>query len=494
MLMTKYSRALLTSAEMYRADALAVKAGVPSLTLMENAGRAVADEIVRRFGARPVTVLAGPGNNGGDGYVAARYLRAWGWSVDILSFCRMTEYRGDAAHMAALWGAESVPLSDAKLHENSLLIDALFGAGLSKPLPAEAAALAREAVRMRLPVVAIDVPSGLDGATGKPLGESFRADLTVTFFRKKPGHVLEPGRFLCGETVVADIGIPDSVLAEIAPKTHENGPPKLKKRGENAHKYMSGHAVIVSGDATHTGAARLAAMAALRIGAGLVTLASPANALIVNASHLTAIMLAESDDASALARLLADRRKSAVCIGPAAGVGEKTAEKTIACLESGAAVVLDADALTSFAENPEVLFKLIAKHPHRSVVMTPHEGELARLFKDLTDERESKIERARKAAKRSGAVVVLKGPDTVIASPDGLAAVNTNAPPSLATAGSGDVLAGIITGLLASEPEKPAFEMACAGVWIHGEAARLLPRAGLIAEDLPAAIPAVLSQ
>ncbi|MBL8907223.1 MAG: NAD(P)H-hydrate dehydratase [Rhizobiales bacterium] len=488
------SRALLTPAEMYRADALAVKAGVPPLTLMENAGRAVAGEIVRRFGARPVTVLAGPGNNGGDGFVAARYLRGWGWPVDILSFCRMKEYRGDAAHMAALWGAESKPLSGAKLRENTLIIDALFGAGLSKPLPPEAMALAREAARMRFPVVAIDVPSGLDGATGKPLGDCFQADLTVTFFRKKPGHVLAPGRFFCGETVVADIGIPASVLAEIDPKTRENGPPELKKRSQRAHKYTSGHAVIVSGDATHTGAARLAAMAALRIGAGLVTLVSPANALITNASHLTAIMLSEADDAPALARLLQDRRKNAVCVGPAAGVGEKTAEKTIACLESGAAVVLDADALTSFAETPNVLFKLISKHPHRGVVLTPHEGEFARLFKDLADESESKLERARKAAERSGAVMVLKGSDTVIAAPDGLAAVNTNAPPSLATAGSGDVLAGIITGLLACEPESSAFEMACAGVWIHGQAARRLPSAGLIAEDLPAAIPAVLSQ
>lgn len=488
------SRALLTPAEMYRADALAVKAGVPSLTLMENAGRAVAGEIVRRFGARPVSVLAGPGNNGGDGFVAARILRDWGWPVDILSFCRTTEYRGDAAHMASLWGAETCSLSDAKLRENSLVIDALFGAGLSKPLPSEALALAEQAARLRLPVVSIDVPSGIDGATGKPLGACFQADLTVTFFRKKPGHVLDPGRFFCGETVVADIGIPASVLAKIAPKSHENGPPDLKKRSQNAHKYTSGHAVIVSGDATHTGAARLAAMAALRSGAGLVTLASPSNALIVNASHLTAIMLAEVNDAAGLALLLRDRRKNAVCIGPAAGVGEGTAEKTIACLESGAAVVLDADALTSFSETPDVLFKLIAKHPHRGVVMTPHEGEFARLFKDLPDGSESKIERARKAAKRSGAVIVLKGPDTVIAAPEGLAAVNTNAPPSLATAGSGDVLAGIITGLLASAPERPVFEMACAGVWIHGQAARRLPPAGLIAEDLPAAIPAVLSQ
>ena len=182
--------ALLTPAEMYRADALAVKAGVPSLTLMENAGRAVAEEIVRRFGARPVTVLAGPGNNGGDGFVAARHLRAWGWPVDISILREGSKGEGDAARMRALWGAESGPLNDAKLREKCLVIDALFGAGLSKPLPPEAAALARQAARMRLPVVAIDVPSGLDGATGKPLGECFQADLTVTFFRKKPGHVL----------------------------------------------------------------------------------------------------------------------------------------------------------------------------------------------------------------------------------------------------------------------------------------------------------------
>jgi hydroxyethylthiazole kinase-like uncharacterized protein yjeF len=216
--------------------------------------------------------------------------------------------------------------------------------------------------------------------------------------------------------------------------------------------------------------------------------------LIVNASHLTAVMLAEAGDASALGRVLADRRKNAVCIGPAVGVGPETREKTKACLNSGAAVVLDADALTSFAENPTALFAAIAAQPGRAVVMTPHDGEFARLFKDLSNDTESKIERARKAAARSGGVVVLKGPDTVIADPQGFAAVNTNAPPSLATAGSGDVLAGIITGLLAAEPRRSTFEIACAGVWIHGEAARRLPPSGLIAEDLPQAMASVMSE
>ena len=217
------SRALLTPAEMYRADALAVKAGVPSLTLMENAGRAVADEIVRRYGARPVTVLVGPGNNGGDGFVAARYLRAWGWPVDILSFGRTTEYRGDAAQMVSLWGAESVRLSDAILRENSLIIDALFGAGLSKPLPPAASALAREAARMQLPIVAVDIPSGLDGATGQPLGECFQADLTVTFFRKNRAMCLPRGGFSAARQSSPISGFPTRCLPKLCRKCVKMG-------------------------------------------------------------------------------------------------------------------------------------------------------------------------------------------------------------------------------------------------------------------------------
>jgi hydroxyethylthiazole kinase-like uncharacterized protein yjeF len=466
---------------MYRADALAVEAGVSSLTLMENAGRAAAEEILRRFGARPTLVLCGPGNNGGDGFVIARYLKSWGWPVRLALYGERARLKGDAPHMAERWTG---PVEDLGTLEGAeLIVDALFGAGLSKPLPDKVLDLIKMAV---VPVIAIDVPSGLDGATGQARPDAFRAALTVTFFRRKPGHVLMPGRSFCGETVVADIGIPAKVLETIAPKLSENSAPDLPAAQAGQHKYQRGHAVILSGAAHQTGAARLAALAALRVGAGLVTLASPKAAMAVNAAHLTAIMLTEADDSLALGKLLADARKNAVCLGPALGVGEVTRAKVKAALASGAAVVLDADALTSFAEAPKELFEAIAERSNRAVVMTPHEGEFSRLFKDLESLAESKCERALKAATRSGAVILLKGPDSVAASPDGRAVVNTNAPPSLATAGSGDVLAGLVTGLLA-QGQAP-LEAASAAMWLHGEAARKFGEFGLIAEDLPSFI------
>lgn len=473
-----YAHALLTPEQMYRADALAVAAGVSSLALMERAGRAVAEEMLRRFAARPTLVLCGPGNNGGDGFVVARLLRGWGWPVRVALLGDHTRLTGDAAIMAKRWGGpfETVTTLDGA----GLVVDAVFGAGLSKPLPDNLLKLIGE---VKVPVVAIDVPSGIDGATGQARPDAFRADLTVTFFRKKPGHVLMPGRDHCGETVVADIGIPDRVLAEIAPQLAENAAPFLPPARSTQHKYQRGHAVIVSGAAHQTGAARLAALSALRVGAGLVTIASPKAAMAANAAHLTAVMLAEADDASALGRLMADRRRNAVCIGPAAGVGSETRAKVRAVLASGAATVLDADALTAFAPAPDELFAAIAEVPGRAVVMTPHEGEFACLFKDLAVPAESKCERAVAAARRSGATIILKGPDSVAASAEGRAVVNSNGPPSLATAGSGDVLAGLVTGLLAQG--LPGLDAAAAAMWLHGEAARKFAAPGLIAEDLP---------
>ncbi|MGQ0485799.1 MAG: NAD(P)H-hydrate dehydratase [Hyphomicrobiales bacterium] len=451
---------LLTPAEMYRADALAAAAGVPSLTLMENAGRAVAEEIVRRYGARATLVLCGPGNNGGDGFVVARTLKRWGWQVAVALLGDSAGRKGDAAAMAAKWDgtvATGIDVSGA-----ALIVDALFGAGLSRDFPQDLAAAINGA---DVPVVAVDVPSGLDGATGRPRGDSVKADVTVTFFRKKPGHVLMPGRALCGEIVVADIGIPASVVDRIGPRLVENVRPVLPRPVASDHKYRRGHAVVGSGGPLNSGAARLAAQAALGIGAGLVTIAGSREALAVHAAHVSAIMLSDME----LNLLLADHRKNAVCIGPAAGVGHETRAKVRAVLASGAATVLDADALTAFAPGPDELFAAIAELPERAVVMTPHEGEFARLFNDLSEESDAKHERARKAAKRAGAVIVLKGPDTVIAHPDGRAAINGNAPPALATAGSGDVLAGMLTGLLAQG--MGGFEAACAAVWLHGEAA-----------------------
>jgi len=476
--MTALANALLTPAEMYRADALAVESGIPSLTLMENAGRAVAEAIVRRYGARPTAVLCGPGNNGGDGFVAARYLRKWGWSAKVLLAAERARLKGDAALMAERWEGEVEPANLQALAGASFVIDALFGAGLDRPVIGAAAELIRS-LRIsssRCVVAAVDIPSGIDGASGAVLGEAVRASLTVTFFRKKPGHLLLPGRLHCGETEVADIGIPARVLADIAPKMADNSrpPADFLKRSASQHKYQRGHAVVVSGDHSHTGAARLAALAALRVGAGLVTLASPADAMLVNAAHLTAVMLAEVPDSLALSRMLEDRRRNAVLIGPGAGIGSETRARTRACLASGAAVVLDADALTSFADDPDELFAAIGG----AVAMTPHEGEFARIFKHTG----AKTERALAAARQAGAVVLLKGADTVIAAPDGRIVINANAPPGLATAGSGDVLAGILTGLLAQGI--PPFEAAAAAAWFHGEAAC---RAGpaLTAEDLP---------
>jgi hydroxyethylthiazole kinase-like uncharacterized protein yjeF len=477
---------ILTTAEMAKADAFAVEHGVPSLTLMENAGRAVADAIAARFKPCPVTVLCGSGNNGGDGFVIARHLDEQGFTVrtahDTDHFSN-EKHGGDAGEMSVRWKGARVALTPAALDGARLVVDGLFGAGLSRPLEGASAQVV-EALN-DLPVVAIDIPSGISGDTGQPLGDVYvKAALTVTFFRKKPGHLLLPGRALCGEIVVADIGIP----AEAAnTQLHENTPalwqfpwPRIE-----AHKYDRGHCVVVSGPAHATGAARLAARAALRVGAGLVSVASPPGAMAVNAAHLTAIMLRPFEGAEGLTEILSDQRLNALVIGPGLGVSGETRELVTAALKSGAAVVLDADALTSFKDDPEALFNRLHEH----CVLTPHAGEFERLFPVLLDASASKLDAVRQAAARAGCMVLLKGGDTVIAAPSGKGAINANAPPTLATAGAGDVLAGLIGGLMAQRMN--AFDAAACGAWLHGDAAmRFGP--GLIAEDLPEMLPQVL--
>ena len=474
------TRGVLTCAQMAKADAFAVAQGVASLTLMENAGAAVAAAIAARFKPCAVTVLCGPGNNGGDGFVVARLLDEEGFSVRV---AHDADPKGDARVMSELWKGARLALTPAALDGARLVVDALFGAGLCRPLEG-AAAQTVEALN-DLPVVAIDMPSGVSGDSGAPLGGVYvTAALTVTFFRKKPGHLLLPGRALCGEIVLADIGIPDAAADT---QLFENTPalwtyPRPKATG---HKYDRGHVVAVSGGATATGAARLAARGALRVGAGLVTVASPPGALAVNAAHLTAIMLKAFEGVASLADMLADKRLNAVVIGPGLGVGGETRALVDVALKSGAAVVLDADALTSFQDDPEALFNRL----HERCVLTPHAGEFERLFPGLLDEAGGKVEAVRAAAARAGAVVLLKGGDTVIASPSGKAAINANAPPTLATAGAGDVLAGFIAGLLAQK--LPAFEAAACATWLHGAAADAFGP-GLIAEDLPEILPEVL--
>jgi ADP-dependent NAD(P)H-hydrate dehydratase / NAD(P)H-hydrate epimerase len=350
------------------------------------------------------------------------------------------------------------------------------------------------------PVVAVDLASGINGSTGAVMGAAVNAAESITFFRKKPGHLLLPGRIHCGSVRVADIGIKASVLGAIAPMTFENCPALWRSQFPvpdiAGHKYGRGHAVVVSGGASHTGAARLAAMAALRAGAGLVTIASPRDALAVNATAELAVMVRAVDDAPELDLMLADRRFNAVAIGPGAGVGAATREKVLTVLAGERAGVVDADGLTSFAEDGarDALFAALAANG--GAVLTPHAGEFHRLFGGALDAGDrpgdaAKTDVARAAARKSGAVVVFKGPDTVIAAPDGRAAINANAPPWLATAGTGDVLAGLTAGLLAQG--MPPFEAACAGVWIHGEAADIAGP-GMISEDLAPLVPQVYVQ
>ena len=521
---------LLTPSEMGQADAGAVAAGVPSLVLMENAGRAVAEAVLareKRAGAR-VLVACGPGNNGGDGFVAARHLKSAGLDVTVALLSSPEALKGDAAGMAALWSGPLIPLDLAQLQAADIVVDAIFGAGLSRALEGTAASFVEALNSLPVPVVAVDVPSGLDGATGNASGSVVDADVTVTFFRLKPGHMLLPGRALCGEVVLADIGVPSGVLDTIRPMTFTNDSaswlPAYPVPKQDGHKYSRGHAVVVSGGHENTGAARLGARAALRAGAGLVTVVGSPAATMVNAAHLTAIMIKSFGGRAGLTEILADKRKNAVLIGPGAGVGPETVQLMMAVLASEAAAVLDADALTSFAgpdargephgsdpdqgtadrgggsfgflrraaeesHQPADLFAAI-KARAAPVVVTPHAGEFARLFPDITGQG-SKLDQTRAAAKASGAIVILKGADTGIAAPDGRAAINDNAPPWLATAGSGDVLAGIVTGLLAQQ--MPAFEAACAAVWLHGAAASAFGP-GLIAEDLPEMLPRVIAK
>ncbi|MFC4351253.1 NAD(P)H-hydrate dehydratase [Fodinicurvata halophila] len=478
---------LLSVAELYRADQAAVQCGVSSRELMENAGAAVSRAIFENWSPRRTLVLCGPGNNGGDGYVIARHLAAAGWPVQVAALGQAGKLPPDAAWHAGLWEGDVQPLGEADPAEADIVVDALFGAGLSRPLEGEVANLVLRVNRLDRPVVCVDVPSGIAGDSGQAVGSvAVRGSLTVTFFRKKPAHLLFPGRGHCGKVRLADIGIPEKVLERFAPRLWENGPELWLEnwpwRQPEDHKYHAGHTLLLGGEAM-TGAVRLAARGTLRIGSGLVSIAAPRGAGLVYRSDSPSLIVRDCDDTQELRGLLEAGRFTAAAAGPGLGMTPQSRQQIEVLLETGWPLVLDADALTSFSEEPRGLFDLCSSR----VVLTPHDGEFRRLFADPGG---SRVARARQAAETSGAVVLLKGPDTVVAAPDGRAVVNGNAPAELATAGSGDVLTGMIAGLLAQG--MPAFQAAAAAIWVHAEAAQSVG-SGLISEDIPFRIPQVLN-
>ena len=492
---------LMTPVEMSGADRFAISAGTPGIQLMERAGLAVTDEAARLTKSRGrIAVLCGSGGNGGDGFIAGRLLGERGYTVELGLLGRRDALKGDPALAAARYQAPVLDAAAIELARADCVIDALFGAGLARDIDGEAKAIIERINAFKRAgghVLAVDVPSGIDGETGGIRGAAVEASASVTFFRLKPGHLLEPGRTLAGAIRLADIGIPEAALGLIAPKTFVNAPAvwgeALPRPNAASHKYARGAVLVLSGSGHHTGAARLAARSALRAGAGIVSVASPPDAVAINSAHLTAVMVAPFANAREFEALIADERRRAIVLGPGAGVGPTLRKLVAAALTRPAkqrTIVLDADALTSFAGDAVRLAALIKRGGHEAV-MTPHEGEFAKLFEGAPDVRldDDKLARARAAARLMGAVVLVKGADTVVAAPDGRATIGWNLPPWLATAGSGDVLSGLVAGL--SAQEMAAFEAASAAVWLHGACGRAAGP-GLIAEDLPEALPGVL--
>jgi NAD(P)H-hydrate epimerase len=478
--------ALLDVASARAIDRAAIAAGTPEIDLMERAGAATARAIQDRWHPVPVLVLAGPGNNGGDGYVVARLLRDAGWNVRIAAACAVDKLSGSARIAAGRWPAGVSTIGPEALAGAGLVVDALFGTGLGRPLDGVLRATVEALNATDVPVVAVDIASGIDSDSGAVLGAAVRAYLTVTFFRRKPGHLLLPGRAHAGEVVVSDLEVADAVYASIPVNLFANTPAlwsgALRWPTAESHKYTRGHAVVLGGTAI-TGAARLAAHAAQRVGAGLVTIAADPSVASLYAAWRADLLIRAIAGADDFRQLLTDRRLNAVLLGPGSGADERLAAAIGIALDAGVGLALDADCFHVLADRQN---GLLARLNDR-VVMTPHEGEFARVFGAPTP----RLGSARAAARQTGATIVLKGSDTVIACADGAAVINTEAPPDLATAGSGDVLGGLVVGLLANS--LPPCAAALAACWMHGRAGSLFGP-GLLAGDLPDLIPRVLAE
>ena len=479
---------ILTAAEMKNAEAAAIAEGISGTQLMTAAGEAAAQAIIKAFKPGPVLVLCGPGNNGGDGFIVAHNLKKAGWTVRVACLVKRPALKNDAATAAQKWAGDIEGLnSNLSVHQTSLIVDAVFGTGFDRALDPELVILFDKIRSRKIPVVAVDIPTGVNATTGAVDPGTLRANITVTFCRKKTGQVLLPGKNYCGVVTVADIGNTDAMVATLNTACFENTPALWLKNfpllHAESHKYTRGHAVVYGGE-KRTGAACLAAAAAQKIGAGLVTIAAPAKAWTVYSSYQASLLVDECNDTGDFKTILRDERKNAVLLGPGAGADERLKQAVDAVLSLNKSGVLDADVFSAYQSNPKDLFAKLSPR----YVLTPHEGEFTKLFGDLDG---SKPERVLKAAKMANAVVLLKGADTVIAAPDGAVLINTNAPPTLATAGSGDVLAGFITGLIAQGMSP--FMAAGAAVWLHGKAAQACGL-GLTAEDLISTLPQALNR
>jgi ADP-dependent NAD(P)H-hydrate dehydratase / NAD(P)H-hydrate epimerase len=489
--------------------------GIPGLTLMENAGRGCVDAISEMFGAgegRTALIVAGKGNNGGDGYVISRLLAKRGWHAPVLLLATPEAITGDAAaNLARLEpvGVTSVPEGPSQygdlFQRASVIVDALLGTGVKS----EVKGVYREAIEMinaaGVPVVAVDIPSGIDASTGKVLGVAVRADVTVTFALAKLGNVLYPGSEHCGRLEIVDIGMPEAVVAE-APGADfvdlESAVRLFRPRAVAAHKGSSGHTLIIAGATGKSGAAAMAANSAVRTGAGLVTLAVPHAlnpVLEVKTTEAMTIPVGKADadylQAGALPELLKlAKGKNAVAVGPGIGTHASTVYLVHSLLSAlPEPLVLDADGLNAVAAAPELLLK----RQGRVTVLTPHPGEMARLAGTTVPAVESdRIATARDFATKYQVHLILKGARSIIAAPDGRIAINASGNPGMASGGMGDVLTGIVASLLGQGYD--AFEACQLGVFIHGHAADLLvPRLGtqgMKATDVEEMLPQAFAQ
>ena len=494
--LNQYAHTLLDTQQSREVDRFTIEQGVAGATLMEAAGKQLATVLTEYIGTPleaggVVIILCGPGNNGGDGFVAAKYLDQLGYLVSLRCTILPSELKGDAKKAAQAWSGEVEAISTKGFKDAAAIVDCLFGTGLKRPIENDLESLVKAVNASEAFVLSADVPSGLCADTGKPLGECIEADATVTFAFKKQGQVIVPGRYFCGGNAnihIANIGVSPDALGHIKATVHENIPSLWGQcfpySGPQTHKYGRGHMLVLGGKEPTLGASRLASLAGLRVGAGLVTLAAPTETYAVQASALMDVMVRRFDSAFGFMGIVNDPRIRAVLVGPGAGRGEKTFDLVKQVGAKKKSLVLDADALASLVDRVDIISQL--KSPE--VILTPHEGEFAKLFPSLNFQ-ENRLDAVTQAAEQTNAIVVLKGVSTIVAAPDGRASISANAPSWLSVGGTGDVLSGMICGLITQG--MPAFEAASAGVWIHGEAGMAAGR-GLIASDLLDVIPKVL--